>query len=140
MTILTSDLVSLASVAAEAYDDYDVANQQLNESFGVAYSSAKDNLLRDVTLAEAQGLDLSIFSGTGSRFKFTAYNTNIIIRVHRKPTPHTKLEKLAEKVTKLEAELKVAKMKLKHEAEELIAKGDCDEITEKIVLAFTRIK
>jgi hypothetical protein len=45
-----------------------------------------------------------------------------------------------EKVNKLETELKVAKLRLKHEAEQLIAAGDCDEITEKIVLAFTRIK
>lgn len=140
MTIRTTDLVSLASVAADAYNDFDLANQQLQGSFGLPYAAAKDNLLRDVTLAEAQGLDLSVFSGADSRFKFPAVDTNIVIRVHKKPTLHAKLDKLMEKVNKLETELKVAKLRLKHEAEQLIAAGDCDEITEKIVLAFTRIK
>jgi len=62
------------------------------------------------------------------------------VRIHRKPTQHTKLEKLAAKVAKLEGDLKLAKMCLKHEAEQLVASGACDELTDKIVLAFTRIK
>lgn len=140
MTIKTSDLVSLGSIAAEAFDEFDLAQTQLNESFGVPYNAAKDNLLRDVTIAEDEGLDLSIFSGSESRFRYPAMNTNIVIRVHRKPTGHAKLDKLAAKVAKIEHELKLAKMALKHEAEHLIASGACDQVTDKIVLAFTRIK
>lgn len=140
MTIKTSDLVTLGSVAAEAFDEFDVAHTQLNESFGITYSAAKDNLLRDVTIAESEGLDLSIFSGSESRFRYPAMNTNIVVRVHKKPTEHTKLEKLAAKVAKIERDLKLAKMALKHETEQLIVSGACDELTERIVLAFTRIK
>ena len=62
------------------------------------------------------------------------------MRISRKPTPHTKLEKLAEKVAKLEQELKVAKMQLKHTAEQLVAEHKCDQVTDKISLAFTRLK
>jgi len=140
MTIKTSELVSLGAVAAEAFDDFDTAQKQLNDSFGIPYTAAKDNLLRDVTIAESEGVDLRLFSGEESRFRFPTFNTNIVVRIHRKPTQHTKLEKLAAKVTKLESELKLAKMCLKHEAEQLIAAGACDEFTDKIVLAFTRIK
>lgn len=140
MTIKTSELVSLGAVAAEAFDDFDTAQKQLNDSFGVPYTAAKDNLLRDVTIAESEGVDLRLFSGEESRFRFPTFNTNIVVRIHRKPTQHAKLEKLAAKVTKLESELKLAKMCLKHEAEHLIVAGACDEVTDKIVLAFTRIK
>ena len=52
----------------------------------------------------------------------------------------SKLEKLAEKVAKLEQELKVAKMQLKHTAEQLVAEHKCDQVTDKISLAFTRLK
>jgi len=140
MTIQTTDLVSLGSIAAEAFDDFDTAQTQLNDAFGVPYSAAKDNLLRDITIAESEGLDLSIFAGQDSRFKYASHNTNIVVRIHRKPTPHAKLDKLASKVSKIEQELKLAKMALKHEAEQLVAAGACDELTDKIVLAFTRIK
>lgn len=140
MNIKTVDLVSLGEIAAQAWDECDVALEQLNEGFGKPYESAKDNLLRDVTLADQQGLDLSVFSGEHSRFKFQQYNTNIVVRIHRKSTPHTKLEKLSERIHKLEHELKALKMKLKHETEQLIHAGECDNITDKIVLAFGRIK
>lgn len=140
MTIKTSDLVSLGSRAAEAFNDYDVAQKELNDSFGVPYSAAKDNLLRDVTIAESEGLDLSIFAGPESRFKYPAFDTNIVVRIYRKPTPHERLDKLTTKVEKLEKELKLAKLALKHEAEQLIVSGSCDEVTDKVVLAFNRIK
>lgn len=140
MTIKTSDLVSLGSIAAEAFDEFDTAQTHLNDSFGVPYSAAKDNLLRDVTIAETEGLDLSIFAGSDSRFRFPTSNTNIVIRIHKKPTAHTKLEKLAAKVARCEQDLKLAKMALKHETEHLIASGSCDELTDRIVLAFTRMK
>jgi len=140
MTIKTTQLVALATKAAEAFDDFDEASQQLNSSFGVSYQATKDNLLRDITIADTEGLDLRVFSGVDSRFKFPQFNTNIVVRIHKKPSAHTKLEKLAEKVNKLEGELKLAKMQLKHEVEELVAKGECDQVTDKIVLAFSRIK
>lgn len=140
MTIKTSDLVTLGSVAAEAFNEFDVAQTQLNESFGLPYNAAKDNLLRDVTIAEAEGLDLKIFAGSESRFRYPIANTNIVVRVHRKPTAHTKLDKLAAKIARIEQDLKLAKMALKHETEHLIASGSCDEVTDRIVLAFTRIK
>ena len=63
-----------------------------------------------------------------------------MVRIYRKPTLHARLDKLAAKVEKLEQDLKLAKLALKHEAEQLVASGSCDEVTEKIVLAFSRIK
>lgn len=140
MTIKTSDLVSLGSTAAEAFNDFDIAQGQLNEAFGTPYNAAKDNLLRDVTIADSEGLDLGIFAGPDSRFKFPAFDTNIVVRIYKKPTPHAKLDKLSAKVTKLEQELKLAKLDLKHEATRLVVSGECDEVTEKVVLAFSRIK
>lgn len=140
MTIKTTDLVELGAIAAEAYDECDNALKALNESFGVPYEAAKDNLLRDVTTAESQGVDLSVFSGDNSRFRFPQHNTNIVVRISRIPTPHDKLDKLSAKVSKLEQELKVAKMQLKHAAEALVLTGECDQLTDKIVLAFTRLK
>jgi len=140
MAIKTTDLVALAATAAEAYDECDTALVELNQSFGVVYESTKDNLLRDVTIAATQGLDLSVFSGEESRFKFPKHNTNIVVRITRKPTPHTKLEKLVSQVEQLEKKLKLAKTVLKNTAEELVLAGEGEETTEKIVLAFTRLR
>jgi hypothetical protein len=98
MTIKTTQLVTLATKAAEAFDEFDEASQQLNSSFGVPYQATKDNLLRDITLADTEGLDLSVFAGADSRFKFPQFNTNIVVRIHKKPAQHNKLEKLADKV------------------------------------------
>lgn len=139
MNIKTTELVSLASTAAEAFNDYDIAQTQLGQSFGVPYEAAKDNLLRDVTLADKQGMDLSVFSGSNSRFKFPDFNTNIVVRIYKKPSPHVRLDKLAEKVKRLERDLKLAKTELKHAAEQLVIAGECDELTERIVLSFTRM-
>jgi len=135
-----SSLLSLADVAASAWSECDVALTELNLAFGTPFEAAKDNLLTDIRTAEQEGFDLAIFSGADSKFKFDQYKTNIIVRVSRKPTPHTKLEKLAAKVEDLEKELKLAKLKLKQQAELLVQSGDCDEVTDKITLAFTRLK
>ena len=140
MAIKTTELVALAATAAEAYDECDTALTELNQSFGVVYEATKDNLLRDVTIASTQGLDLSVFSGEESRFKFPTYNTNIVVRITRKPTPHVKLDKLLSEVEQLEKRLKLAKTRLKNTAEELVIAGECDETIEKIVLAFTRLR
>lgn len=138
--ITTNHLLDLGTLAAESYDEYDVASQQLEQSFGVTYVAAKDNLLRDIRIAEKEGLDFSVFQGDDSRFKFPDFNAHIVIRVHKQPTAHDKLTKLADKVAKLEQELKLAKTMLKNTAEELIMKGQCDQVTEKITLAFSRLK
>ena len=140
MTIKTTDLVKLGSIAAEAFDECDNALKELNDSFGVPYEAARDNLLRDVTLAEQEGLDLSVFSGEQSRFKYPVHNTNIVVRVSRVPTEHTKLLKLSEKVAKLEQELKLAKTQLKHMTEQLVLTGECEQVTKGITLAFSRMR
>ena len=139
MTINTTHLVQLGELAAEAYDECDTALNQLQESFGAPYEAAKDNLLRDVRLAENEGTDLSVFSGGDSRFKFAQFNTNIVVRVRRTSPPHAKLETLSARVERLERDLKIAKLNLKHETEKLIAKGECDEVTENVNLAFQRL-
>ncbi len=139
MTIKTTDLVDLGAIAASAYDECDTAQKELNAAFGVPYDAAKDNLLRDVRIAKEEGLDLSLFSGDSSRFRYRQFNTNIVVKVFNTPTPHERLDKLANKVAELEQKLKVAKMQLKHTAEELVASGVCDEVVDKIVLAFTRL-
>jgi hypothetical protein len=140
MQIKSSDLVKLGAAAADAYDEKDQAQTALDESFGLPFNAARDNLLRDLEIAESQGLDLSLFSGDESRFRFPVSNTHIIVRVSKIPTPHVKLERLQAKVSKLEHELKLAKMALKHTTEQLIASRECDELTDRINLAFTRLR
>ena len=139
MTIRTTDLVDPGAIAAEAYDECDTAQKELNEAFGIPYDASKDNLLRDIRVASNEGMDLSVFSGENSRFKYRQFNTNIVVRITRVPTPHNELDKLTAKVAKLEQDLKVAKLKLKHTAEQLVAQGECDELVDKITLAFTRL-
>jgi hypothetical protein len=137
--ITSNQLYDLGFTAAQSFNEYDLGSQALEAGFGVEHKATKGDLLRDVTIAEREGLDLSTFSGEDSRFKFPDFNTNIVVRIYREPTPHTKLAKLAEAVAAKEAELKLAKLKLKHTTEQLIAKGECDEITARIVLAFARL-
>lgn len=139
MTIRTSDLVTLGATAAEAYDECDAAQTQLDDAFGVPFKSAKDNLLTDIRIASDEGLDLSVFSGENSRFKYRQFNTNIVVRVSMVPTSHNKLEKLSEKIEKLEADLKRAKLQLKHMTEQLVLEGECDQVVDRINLAFTRL-
>jgi len=140
MTIKLPSILKLADTAASAWSECDVALVQVNEAFGAPFEAARDNLLADVQQAESEGFDLGIFSGAESKFKFPQYKANIIVRVSRKPTPHTKLERLAAKVEDLEQQLKLAKLKLKQQAELLVQSGECDQITDKISLAFTRLK
>ena len=140
MQIKTADLVQLGALAAEAYDEKDQAQTALDESFGLSFGAARDNLLRDLQIAESAGIDMSLFSGEHSRFKFPSFNTNIVVRISKIPTPHAKLAKLQDKVTKLEHELKLAKLAVKHTAEQLVASRECDELTERVNLAFTRLR
>lgn len=140
MTVKLSSLLKLADTAADSWSECDLALAQVNDAFGTPFEAARDNLLSDITQAESEGFDLGVFSGASSKFKFPQYKTNIIVRVSRKPTPHSKLEKLADKVADLEQQLKVAKLKLKQQAELLVQTGECDQVTDKISLAFTRLK
>jgi hypothetical protein len=140
MTIKLPSILKLADTAANAWSECDIALVQVNEAFGTPFEAARDNLLADVTQADNEGFDLSLFSGAESKFKFPEYKTNIVVRISRKPTPHDKLQKLADKVADLEQQLKVAKLKLKQQAELLVQTGECDQVTDKISLAFTRLK
>lgn len=140
MKVKLPSILKLANTAADAWSECDLALVQVNEAFGTPFEAARDNLLADITQAESEGFDLSVFSGADSKFKFPQCKTNIIVRVSRKPTPHDKLVKLADKVADLEQQLKVAKLKLKQQAELLVQTGECDQITDKISLAFTRLK
>ena len=140
MTIKLPSILKLADTAANAWSECDIALVQVNEAFGTPFEAARDNLLADVTQADNEGFDLSLFSGAESKFKFPQYKTNIVVRISRKPTPHDKLQKLADKVADLEQQLRVAKLKLKQQADLLVQTGDCDQVTDKISLAFTRLK
>ena len=140
MTIKLSSLLQLGDTAADAWSQCDLALVQVNEAFGTPFEAARDNLISDITQADTEGFDLSVFSGAESKFKFPAHKANIIVRIAKKPTPHTKLEKLADKVADLEQQLKIAKLKLKQQAELLVKTGECDQVTDRITLAFTRLK
>jgi len=135
----TSDLVTLGSTASGFYREYDDALTQLEDSFGLPFKAAKDNLIREVRLADKEGVNLDCFVGSDSRFRFPEHDAKIIVRFIKKPTEHTQLTKLADKVAKLEQDLKIAKLKLKNATEELVASGACDEITARIDLAFSRL-
>jgi hypothetical protein len=137
--ITSNQLYELGLTAAQSFNEYDLGSQALEESFGVEHKATKGNLLRDITIAEKEGLNLSDFSGEESRFKFPEFNTNIVVRIYREATPHSKIAKLAEVVATKEAELKLAKLKLKHATEQLVATKECDLVTDKISLAFTRL-
>lgn len=127
-------------IAAEAYDECDKALEQLNAGFGVVYESARSNLLEDVKQASKQGMDLSIFSGKTNLLRYEEVQTNIVVRVSKVPTAHQKLLKLDERIADLERALKVAKAERDYMIKQLSLKGDIDLITDKINLAFTRIK
>lgn len=139
MTITTSQLLDLGTQAAEAWSDCDDAMTQLNDAFGAPFEAVRDHLQRDLIVADREGLDLSCFAGSNSRFKFPEVNTHIVVRVTKKPTPHSRLEKAAERVAKLEQELKIAKHQLKALVEELVLKNEVDQVTDKIGLAFQRL-
>lgn len=139
MTITTSSLLKLGTLAAESWNECDIALAQVAEAFGAPYEACRDNLQRDLLIADREQVDLSCFAGSDSRFKFPELNTHIVVRISKKPTTHTRLERAAERVSKLEQELKVARHQLKALTEELILKNEVDQVTDKITLAFTRL-
>jgi hypothetical protein len=140
MTIKTSDLHALAATLAEAYDQYDEAKTQLEESFGLTYNAAKDALSRDLNLALKQGVNLSAFQGPDSRFKFPESKSNIVLRITETASEHPKLAKLSQKVEELEKQLKLAKTKLSNTTKELLLEGVIELIPEKVTVACTRLK
>ena len=141
MTKLTvPTLVQQGKLAARLYDECDIALSQLNESFGVSYDAARGNLTTDLLKAESSGVDLSLFQGTESLSRFPEHNANIIVRVTKTPTPHAKLEKLDDKIAQIEQKLKLAKLERKQLLEQLKLTFKVDFVTDKINLAFSRIK
>lgn len=133
-------LVEQARTSAELYDECDNALTELNEAFGSPYEASRKNLTDDLILADRQGIDLSVFQGDESLFKFPELRTNIQVRVTRVPTRHDKLEKVDAKITRLENELKLLKEERKTLVKRLLLDGAVDLLTDKIVTAFSRIK
>lgn len=139
-TINFQRLVQEGRAAATAWNECDNALTACNEAFGAPFEITKDKLQTDITVAGAHNFDLSVFSGKDSAFKFPEVETNIIVRITRIPTAHNKIDKIDEKIFKLEQQLKVAKIERKKLVEQLAITGDVDMVTDKISLAFTRLK
>lgn len=133
-------LVDQGEIAAERYDACDNALQQLNDGFGVEYDSAKKNLQDMLVKADASSMDLSVFQGEESLFKFPDYKTNIVVRIDRIPTPHDKLDKLDDQIAELEKKLKLKKSERKALVEQLMIKGQIDLITDRVSAIFRRLK
>ena len=140
MKISIDSIVKQGRVSAERYDACDNALSELNQSFGVEYESAKSNLTSMLVRAEREDVDLSVFQGDESLFKFPEYKTNIVVRVDRIPTPHTKIDKLDEKIADLELRLKLARVERKALIEQMVLKGQVDLLTDKISAIFRRLK
>jgi hypothetical protein len=139
--ITQNSLVRLGRHAAETYDDCDTALQHLNEGFGIAFESARQHLSDDInTAACEQGLDLSVFSGKSSLFRYEALRTNIVVKVSKLPTEHEQLLKMDDKIAELERKLKKAKLARKQLIESLALDNKIEFTTGKVNLAFTRIK
>lgn len=133
-------LVDQGEIAAERYDACDNALQQLNDGFGVEYDSAKKNLQDMLVKADASSMDLSVFQGEESLFKFPDYKTNIVVRIDRIPTPHDKLDKLDDQIAELEKKLKLKKSERKALVEQLMIKGQIDMLTDRVSAIFRRLK
>jgi hypothetical protein len=133
-------LVDQAKLSASLFDECDTALTELNEAFGTPYEASRKNLTNDLIVAEKAGIDLSVFQGEESLFKFPDFRTNIQVRITRVPTRHDKIEKIDTKITRLENELKLLKAERKLLIQRLLSDGVVDLLTDKIVTAFTRIK
>ena len=133
-------LVDQGEIAAERYDACDNALQQLNDGFGIEYDSAKKNLKDMLVKADASSMDLSVFQGEESLFKFPDYKTNIVVRIDRVPTPHDKLDKLDDQIAELEKKLKLKKSERKALVEQLMIKGQIDMLTDRVSAIFRRLK
>jgi hypothetical protein len=127
-------------MAAERYDECDTALTALNEGFGKCYDSARNELTGMLVKADASQLDLNVFKGNESLFKFEEFRTNIVVRINRVPTPHEKLDKLDKKIADLETKLKLMKVQRKGLVEQLAIEGKVDMLTDKITAVFNRLK
>ena len=85
-------------------------------------------------------MDLSVFQGEESLFKFPDYKTNIVVRIDRVPTPHDKLDKLDDQIADLEKKLKLKKAERNHVIEQLMIKGQIDLRTDRVMPIFRRLK
>ena len=138
--VTKQSLIEQGRISAERYDSCDTALAQLNEGFGAEYESARSNLTSMLVKADNSGLDLDVFRGDDSLFKFPEFRTNIVVRIDRSPTPHTKIEKLNEKIADLERKLKIAKIERNSLIEQLHITGAIDLVTDKITAVFRRLK
>jgi hypothetical protein len=138
--VTKQSLIEQGRISAERYDSCDTALAQLNEGFGAEYESARSNLTSMLTKADNSGLDLDVFRGDDSLFKFPEFRTNIVVRIDRSPTPHAKIEKLNEKIADLERKLKIAKIERNSLIEQLHITGAIDLVTDKITAVFRRLK
>jgi hypothetical protein len=138
--ITVAKLVEQGRISARLYDECDTALAELNDAFGTPYENARKNLTGDLIKADASDIDLSVFQGEDSLFKFPEFQTNIIVRISHKPTAHAKLERIESEIEVLENKLKLAKLKRKNLIEELKLGRLIEFTTDKIVTAFSRIK
>lgn len=138
--ITTQDLITQGLISAERYDACDNALAELNEGFGKEYEASRANLTSMLYKAESKGIDLSVFRGEESLFKFPEFRTNIVVRIDRSPSPHVKLDKLNEKIADLERKLKIAKIERDSLIKQLEITGAVDLVTDKITAVFRRLK
>ena len=138
MILNHSHLLSQGRIAAEAFDECDTALTQLNESYGAPYEAARTNLTKDLILADSEDFDLSIYTGKDSEFRFDDINVNIVVKIYKKPSEHTKLDQIEDRIQKAEKDLKVLKARRKALIEELLIREEIKQSTDKIVTAFTR--
>jgi hypothetical protein len=138
--VTKQSLIEQGRISAERYNSCDNALAELNASFGTEYEAARSNLTSMLVKADDNGLDLDVFRGEESLFKFPEFRTNIVVRIDRSPTPHGRIEKLNEKIADLERKLKIAKIERNSLIEQLHITGAIDLVTDKITAVFRRLK
>ena len=135
-----NDLVEQGRHAASLYDECDTALTQLNDAFGIPYEASRSNLTNDLIQADVKGLDLSIFQGKESLFKYPDFSTHIVVRINRVASGNSKLTKIDQRIAVMEEKLKLLKLQRKHLVTELATVGAVDFITDKITTVFSRLK
>ena len=138
--VTTSKLLKQGRIAAERFDECDLALAELNDGFGKTYDASRNQLTSMLETADSAGIDLSQFKGDQSLFKFPDLRTNIVVRIDKLPTAHKSLEAVDKKIEKLELSLKLAKEERKHLVTKLSLKGSIDLVTAKVITSFRRIK
>lgn len=133
-------LIKQGRIAAERFDEVDVALTALNDGFGKSYEASKNELNSMLVRADASELDLDVFKGADSLFKFEEFKTNIVVRINRVPTPHEKLDKLDDQIAEAEKKLKLLKSKRKAAIEQLAIEGKVDMLTDRVTAVFNRLK